>query len=120
MFRAPKAEEMEEQRPRAPDPEAGAGIAPHEMESRRAMRDREISGRAYRLCFDGGWTWWWRMAPASSRNRHPDRRTGKTWMLYHPKSCPELMEYAGLLIVAWRVGYFRQVAAHPRGDPDRR
>ncbi|CAE6970925.1 ycf45 [Symbiodinium sp. CCMP2592] len=110
-FRAPEAEAMEEPRPgpRAPDPdppEAGARIAPDEMEARRAMRDREISGRAYRLCFDGGVDGGDNgpggagaiLRRLRAGTGHPDRRTGKTWMLYHPKSCPELMEYAGLLI----------------------
>ncbi|CAE7398703.1 ycf45 [Symbiodinium sp. CCMP2456] len=86
-------------------PEAGA-IAPDELEARRAMRDREISGRAYRLCFDGGVDGGDKgpggagaiLRRLRAGTGHPDRRTGRTWMLYHPKSCPELMEYAGLLM----------------------
>ncbi|CAE7366040.1 ycf45 [Symbiodinium natans] len=86
-------------------PEAAA-LGPDEIEARRSMRDREISGRAYRLCFDGGVDGG-NAGPGGAgailrRLRagtgHPDRRTSRTWMLYHPRSCPELMEYAGLLI----------------------
>ena len=114
-FRAPGAEEtwdnfwsrgsrLEELTPRTP--EGGARIAPDELEARRAMRDREISGRAYRLCFDGGVDGGDKgpggagaiLRRLRAGTGHPDRRTGKTWMLYHPKSSPELMEYAGLLL----------------------
>eukprot|EP00439_Symbiodinium_sp_Y106_P017259 s1516_g2.t1 len=87
-------------------PEVGGRIAPEELKARKSMRDREISGRAYRLCFDGGVDGGHHgpggagaiLRRLRAGTGHPDRRTGKTWMLYHPKSCPELMEYAGLLI----------------------
>ncbi|CAE7636531.1 ycf45 [Symbiodinium sp. CCMP2592] len=81
-------------------------LTTEEIEARRSRREREVSGRAYRLRFDGGvdggdngpggaGAILERLRPVTGR---AERRSAKKWMLYVPKSCPELMEYAGLFI----------------------
>eukprot|EP00439_Symbiodinium_sp_Y106_P083631 s3_g23.t2 len=83
-------------------------LATEDIEARRSRREREVSGRAYRLRFDGGvdggdngagpggaGAILEHLRPVTGR---ADRRSARKWMLFVPGSCPELMEYAGLFI----------------------